>query len=64
MLVRYSFPGKKICDAMVDLPFALPTAVAGIALTALYSDQGWIGRLLAPLGITHDGLINRMGGSP
>jgi sulfate transport system permease protein len=51
VLVRYSFPGKKICDAMVDLPFALPTAVAGIALTALYSDHGWIGKLLAPLGI-------------
>jgi sulfate transport system permease protein len=51
VLVRYNFPGRKLCDAMVDLPFALPTAVAGIALTALYNDQGWIGRLLAPLGI-------------
>lgn len=50
-LVRYSFPGKKIVDALVDLPFALPTAVAGIALTALYAENGWIGRLLAPLGI-------------
>ncbi len=43
-LVRYSFPGKKIIDALVDLPFALPTAVAGIALTALYADEGWLGR--------------------
>jgi sulfate transport system permease protein len=51
VLVRYSFPGKKLIDALVDLPFALPTAVAGIALTALYSTNGWIGRFLAPLGI-------------
>jgi sulfate/thiosulfate transport system permease protein len=51
VLVRYRFPGKRIIDAMVDLPFALPTAVAGIALTALYSNNGWIGRYLAPLGI-------------
>lgn len=43
-LVRYSFPGKKIVDALVDLPFALPTAVAGIALTALYANNGWLGR--------------------
>lgn len=50
-LVRYSFPGKKIVDAMVDLPFALPTAVSGIALTALYAPSGWIGRWLEPLGI-------------
>jgi len=50
-LVRYRFPGKKIIDALVDLPFALPTAVAGIALTALYSSNGWIGRFLEPLGI-------------
>jgi sulfate transport system permease protein len=50
-LVRYSFPGKKLIDALVDLPFALPTAVAGIALTALYAGNGWIGSLLAPLGI-------------
>ncbi len=50
-LVRYSFPGKRIVDAMVDLPFALPTAVSGIALTAIYSRNGWIGRLLEPLGI-------------
>ena len=51
VLVRYRFPGKKIVDAMVDFPFALPTAVAGIALTTLYGPNGWIGRLLEPLGI-------------
>ena len=51
VLVRYKFPGKKIIDAMVDLPFALPTAVAGIALTALYSPNGWIGRYLEAIGI-------------
>jgi sulfate transport system permease protein len=51
VLVRYRFPGKKIIDALVDLPFALPTAVAGIALTALYSSNGWLGRYLEPLGI-------------
>ena len=46
MLVRYRFPGRRIVDAMVDLPFALPTAVAGIALTTLYAPNGWIGQLL------------------
>jgi len=51
VLVRYTFPGKKIIDALVDLPFALPTAVAGIALTAVYAGNGWIGSLLEPLGI-------------
>jgi sulfate transport system permease protein len=51
VLVRYEFPGRRIVDALVDLPFALPTAVAGIALTALYAPNGWIGGLLAPLGI-------------
>ncbi len=51
VLVRYSFPGRRLIDAMVDLPFALPTAVAGIALTALYTPNGWLGRLLQPLGI-------------
>lgn len=51
VLVRYSFPGRKLADALVDLPFALPTAVAGIALTALYAPNGWIGQLLVPLGI-------------
>ncbi|MBY0225076.1 MAG: sulfate ABC transporter permease subunit CysT [Hyphomicrobium sp.] len=50
-IVRYSFPGKKIVDALIDLPFALPTAVAGIALTALYAPNGWIGQILEPLGI-------------
>jgi sulfate transport system permease protein len=50
-LVRYEFPGRQILDAIIDIPFALPTAVAGIALTNLYSENGWIGRLLAPLGI-------------
>jgi len=51
VLVRYEFFGKKIVDALVDLPFALPTAVAGITLAALYSKNGWIGQLLEPLGI-------------
>ena len=50
-LVRYSFPGKKIVDALIDLPFALPTAVAGISLTALYAKNGWLGQYLEPLGI-------------
>ncbi|WP_313661331.1 sulfate ABC transporter permease subunit CysT [Acinetobacter variabilis] len=50
-LVRYSFPGKRIVDALVDLPFALPTAVAGIALTSLYAPTGWIGQYLDPIGI-------------
>lgn len=50
-LVRYSFPGKKIVDTLVDLPFALPTAVAGIALTAIYAKNGWLGQYLEPLGI-------------
>ena len=50
VLVRYTFPGKRLIDALVDLPFALPTAVAGITLTALYSQNGWIGRYLEPLG--------------
>lgn len=61
ILVRYSFPGKKIVDALIDLPFALPTAVAGIALTALYAPNGWLGQFIqgslgikvafAPLGV-------------
>jgi len=51
VLVRYRFPGRKLLDAMVDLPFALPTAVSGIALTTLYASNGAIGRWLAPLGI-------------
>jgi len=51
VLVRYSFPGRRTIDALVDLPFALPTAVAGIALTAVYAPNGWIGQWLTPLGI-------------
>ncbi len=51
VLVRYSFPCKRLIDAMVDLPFALPTAVAGIALTALYAPNGWLGRWLQPIGV-------------
>jgi sulfate transport system permease protein len=51
VLVRYQFPGKRLVDALVDLPFALPTAVAGITLTALYSHNGWIGQYLEPAGI-------------
>lgn len=50
-LVRHRFPGRKLVDALVDLPFALPTAVSGIALTAIYARNGWIGRWLEPLGI-------------
>jgi sulfate/thiosulfate transport system permease protein len=50
-LVRYSFPGKRVIDALVDLPFALPTAVAGISLTAIYAGNGWLGQYLEPLGI-------------
>ena len=51
VLVRYKFPGKKIVDALVDLPFALPTAVAGISLTALLASNGWLGQYLEPMGI-------------
>lgn len=51
VLVRYRFPLKKLVDALVDLPFAMPTAVSGIALAALYSTNGWIGQYLAPLGL-------------
>jgi sulfate transport system permease protein len=51
VLARYRFPGRSLLDAIVDLPFALPTAVSGIALTAVYSRTGWIGRWLEPLGI-------------
>jgi len=50
-LVRYEFPAKGVLDAIVDIPFALPTSVAGITLTAIYAENGWVGRLLAPLGI-------------
>jgi len=51
VLVRYRFPGKKFIDALIDLPFAMPTAVAGIALTSIYAENGLIGRILAPLGV-------------
>jgi sulfate/thiosulfate transport system permease protein len=51
VLVRYRFPGRRLVDAMVDLPFALPTAVAGIALTTLYASNGWVGQYLEPLGL-------------
>ena len=51
VLTRYRFPGRRLVDALVDLPFALPTAVAGIALTTLYAPNGWVGSRLAPLGI-------------
>ena len=49
--MRYTFPGKTLVDALIDLPFALPTAVAGISLTALYAKNGWLGQFLEPLGI-------------
>jgi sulfate transport system permease protein len=51
VLVRYRFPGQKLLDAFIDLPFALPTAVAGIALTAIYAPNGWLGQYLEPLGV-------------
>ena len=59
VLVRYDFPGRRLVDAVVDLPFALPTAVAGIALAALYAPNGWIGEWLAPFGIQV--AFNRLG---
>ena len=58
-LTRYRFPGKRLIDAMVDLPFALPTAVSGIALTAVYARNGWIGQFLHPLGI--EAAFSRLG---
>ena len=61
VVVRYRFPGRRLLDALVDLPFALPTAVAGIALTAIYSSNGWVGRWLEPHGLkiayTHTGIV-------
>lgn len=51
VLVRYEFPGRRLLDALMDIPFALPTAVAGLSLTALFSANGWFGQLLAPLGL-------------
>ncbi|TLY78209.1 MAG: sulfate ABC transporter permease subunit CysT, partial [Gammaproteobacteria bacterium] len=50
-LVRYEFPGRKLLDALIDMPFALPTAVSGIALTSVFAENGWIGRYLEPFGI-------------
>jgi len=59
VLVRYEFPGRRVIDAMVDFPFALPTAVAGLTLASLFADNGWFGRFLAPLGI--HGAYSRLG---
>ena len=50
VLVRYAFPGKRLLDSLVDLPFALPTAVAGLVYSSLYVESGWLGRFLVPLG--------------
>jgi sulfate transport system permease protein len=58
VLVRYDFPLKRLCDALVDLPFALPTAVAGLVFSALYVPGGWLGRFLVPLGI--EGAYSRL----
>ena len=58
-LVRYKFPGRPIVDAIVDIPFALPTAVSGLALTAVFAPNGWLGQFLAPLGI--DAVYSRLG---
>jgi sulfate transport system permease protein len=51
VLVRYEFPGQRLVDSLIDLPFALPTAVAGITLATLYADNGWMGQILAPIGV-------------
>ena len=51
VLVRYTFPGRRLVDALIDLPFAMPTAVSGIALCAIFAPNGWIGQWVAPLGI-------------
>ena len=59
VLTRYRFPGRRVLDALIDLPFALPTAVAGIALTALYAPNGWVGSLLAKVGVS--AAFNRLG---
>ncbi len=59
VLARYRFPGRRLLDALVDVPFALPTAVAGISLTALYAENGWLGRYLEPLGVPV--AFNRLG---
>jgi sulfate transport system permease protein len=59
VLVRYRFPGRRLLDGLIDFPFALPTAVAGLTLADLFSDHGWLGRLLAPMGI--HGAYSRLG---
>jgi sulfate/thiosulfate transport system permease protein len=59
VLVRYEFPGRRLVDAMVDFPFALPTAVAGLTLASLFAENGWLGRFLVPLGI--QGAYSRLG---
>lgn len=59
VLVRYTFPGKRLVDAIIDLPFALPTAVAGLVYSSLYVESGWLGRYLVPLGI--EGAYSRLG---
>jgi sulfate transport system permease protein len=59
VLARYSFPGRRVLDGLIDFPFALPTAVAGLTLASLFSDQGWLGQYLAPLGIK--GAFSRLG---
>lgn len=59
VLSRYRFPGRGLVDALVDLPFALPTAVAGIALTGIYASKGWVGRWLAPIGV--EAAFSRLG---
>ena len=59
VLVRYRFPGNRILDAIIDLPFALPTAVAGLVYSSLYAENGWYGRFLVPLGI--EGAYSRLG---
>src|SRR5690606_25006954 len=59
VLVRYEFPGKRLLDSLIDLPFALPTAVAGLVFSSLYVENGWLGRFLVPLGI--EGAYSRLG---
>src|SRR5687768_8341264 len=57
VLVRYNFPGRRLIDALVDIPFALPTAVAGLTLANLYADNGWLGRFLVPMGIDRKSVV-------
>ena len=58
-LVRYSFPGKRLVDALIDIPFALPTAVAGLTLANIFAPSGWLGQFLAPLGV--QGAYSKLG---